>query len=60
VSFSSVLPDVAWIVWASFVPSASSWAQFFEVANFGVPALEVVVEAVVHRQELESHRPGRV
>ena len=45
-SFSSALPDVVWSAWASFVPSASSCAQFFEVANFGAPELVVVVEAV--------------
>jgi hypothetical protein len=43
VSLCSVLPDVVWSAWASFVPSASSCAQFFEVAKVGVPELVVVV-----------------
>jgi hypothetical protein len=47
VSLCSVLPDVVWSAWASFVPSASSCAQFFEVAKVGVPELVVVVVADV-------------
>ena len=42
-----MLPDVVWSAWASFVPSASSCAQFFEVAKVGVPELVVVVVVVV-------------
>ena len=43
----SAFPDVVWSAWASFVPSASSWAQFFDVANFGVAELVVVATAGV-------------
>jgi hypothetical protein len=41
----SALPDVDWSAWASFVPRASSCAQFFDVAKLGVDAELVVVVA---------------
>src|ERR687888_135232 len=43
-SLVSALPEVVWSVWASFVPSAMSCAQFFDVASFGAAELDVVVE----------------
>src|SRR5437588_3321327 len=43
----SAFPDVVWSDWASFVPRASSCAQFFDVANFGAAELVVVEPAEV-------------